>query len=246
MDDGDEVIYSERIKKLEAAEKRYKSKMNNVDEDSQEAEELEDLEKEAENDEEEVNDKSKPDEDEEDNQPKFEHKNWVINTGEHIELDSSSSGGESRNSNLKLKVPSMIWSRLYKFQKTGLKWMWELHVQRCGGILGDEMGLGKTIQTIAYLAALSYTTTTSRLLRSNGGLGPILIVTPVTVMAQWVREFHEWWPYFRVNVLHDIGTYQEVGSKTRLIEKTFNCNGVLITTFSSLLIYDKVTLLTSI
>ena len=28
----------------------------------------------------------------------------------------------------------------------GLKWMWELHTQRAGGIIGDEMGLGKTIQ----------------------------------------------------------------------------------------------------
>ena len=28
----------------------------------------------------------------------------------------------------------------------GVKWMWELHTQRAGGIIGDEMGLGKTIQ----------------------------------------------------------------------------------------------------
>ena len=29
---------------------------------------------------------------------------------------------------------------------TGVKWMWELHTQRAGGIVGDEMGLGKTVQ----------------------------------------------------------------------------------------------------
>ena len=40
----------------------------------------------------------------------------------------------------------MIWSRLFSYQKVGVQWMWELHQQRCGGILGDEMGLGKTIQ----------------------------------------------------------------------------------------------------
>ena len=28
----------------------------------------------------------------------------------------------------------------------GVKWMWELHTQRAGGIVGDEMGLGKTVQ----------------------------------------------------------------------------------------------------
>ena len=40
----------------------------------------------------------------------------------------------------------VIWSRLFSYQKVGVQWMWELHQQRCGGILGDEMGLGKTIQ----------------------------------------------------------------------------------------------------
>jgi SNF2 family DNA or RNA helicase len=29
-----------------------------------------------------------------------------------------------------------------------VKWLWELHNQRAGGIIGDEMGLGKTIQVI--------------------------------------------------------------------------------------------------
>ena len=36
-----------------------------------------------------------------------------------------------------LRIPNDIWNRLYKFQKTGVKWLWELHGQRCGGILGD-------------------------------------------------------------------------------------------------------------
>jgi DNA excision repair protein ERCC-6 len=41
----------------------------------------------------------------------------------------------------------------------GLKWMWELHTQRAGGIIGDEMGLGKTIQ--ARPVFLSHEETTS-------------------------------------------------------------------------------------
>ena len=45
-----------------------------------------------------------------------------------------------------LKAPSIIWDRLYDYQKVGVQWMFELHQQHCGGILGDEMGLGKTIQ----------------------------------------------------------------------------------------------------
>lgn len=44
------------------------------------------------------------------------------------------------------RVPGSIWSQLFDFQRTGVKWLWELHNQRAGGIIGDEMGLGKTIQ----------------------------------------------------------------------------------------------------
>lgn len=42
----------------------------------------------------------------------------------------------------------------YRYQKIGVKWLWELHRQKAGGILGDEMGLGKTIEMIAFLAGL--------------------------------------------------------------------------------------------
>ena len=75
-----------------------------------------------------------------------------------------------------------------------------MHLQKCGGILGDEMGLGKTIQMISYLASLRYSK-----LKIDGspyaGLGPVLIITPVTLMAQWVESFHTWWPYFKVTKL---------------------------------------------
>lgn len=44
----------------------------------------------------------------------------------------------------------------FRYQMTGVRWMWELHQQRAGGIMGDEMGLGKTIQMIAFLAGLKH------------------------------------------------------------------------------------------
>lgn len=36
--------------------------------------------------------------------------------------------------------------------------------------------------------------------------GPILIICPATVLRQWVREFHKWWPPFRVAILHNSGS----------------------------------------
>jgi len=102
------------------------------------------------------------------------------------------------------------------------------------------MGLGKTIQMIAFLAALRYSK-----VKSIGfnyvGLGPVLIIAPVTLIGQWVKEFHTWWPYFRVCVLHDIGTYSKQ-PKSKLIDEAFNSNSILITTYSSLFIYDRLLL----
>lgn len=44
-----------------------------------------------------------------------------------------------------------------RYQKTGVKWLLELHNLAVGGILADEMGLGKTIQVITFLRSLAYT-----------------------------------------------------------------------------------------
>lgn len=38
-----------------------------------------------------------------------------------------------------LRLPLRTWARLFGYQRTGVQWLWELHCQRQGGILGDEM-----------------------------------------------------------------------------------------------------------
>ncbi|XP_041645609.1 DNA excision repair protein ERCC-6 [Cheilinus undulatus] len=130
------------------------------------------------------------------------------------------------------KIPGFLWKKLFKYQQTGVRWMWELHCQQAGGILGDEMGLGKTIQVISFLAGLSYSK-----LRTRGsnyryvGLGPTVIVCPATVMHQWVKEFHTWWPPFRVAVLHETGSF--TSNKEKLIPEIVACHGILITSYSA-------------
>ncbi|CAL9687933.1 unnamed protein product [Knipowitschia caucasica] len=130
------------------------------------------------------------------------------------------------------KVPGFLWKKLYKYQQTGVRWLWELHCQQTGGILGDEMGLGKTIQVICFLAGLSFSKLRTR--GSNyryAGLGPTIIVCPATVMHQWVKEFHTWWPPFRVAVLHETGSF--TSNKERLIPEIASCHGILITSYSA-------------
>ncbi|KAM6415921.1 DNA excision repair protein ERCC-6 [Rhynochetos jubatus] len=128
------------------------------------------------------------------------------------------------------KVPGFLLKKLFKYQQTGVRWLWELHCQQAGGILGDEMGLGKTIQIIAFLAGLSYSKIRSRGSNCRQGLGPTVIVCPATVMHQWVKEFHTWWPPFRVAILHETGSYTD--KKAKLIHEIASCHGILITSYS--------------
>ncbi|XP_011285562.2 DNA excision repair protein ERCC-6 [Felis catus] len=144
-----------------------------------------------------------------------------------LEGDSEESDAEFDD----FKIPGFLFKKLFKYQQTGVRWLWELHCQQAGGILGDEMGLGKTIQIIAFLAGLSYSKIRTR--GSNyrfKGLGPTIIVCPTTVMHQWVKEFHTWWPPFRVAILHETGSYTH--KKEKLIRDIAHCHGILITSYS--------------
>ncbi|KFP07189.1 DNA excision repair protein ERCC-6 [Calypte anna] len=153
-------------------------------------------------------------------------------TAEELSEDSDTEFEEG------FKVPGFLYKKLFKYQQTGVRWLWELHCQQAGGILGDEMGLGKTIQIIAFLAGLSYSKIRTRgsnyrqvlLCRLYQGLGPTVIVCPATVMHQWVKEFHTWWPPFRVAVLHETGSYSQ--KKVKLIHEIASCHGILITSYS--------------
>lgn len=137
-----------------------------------------------------------------------------------------------------------------------MRWLYELHKLNVGGILCDEMGLGKTIQVIVFVAGLKYSK-----VRVPGfnwvGLGPVLIVCPATVMHQWVKEFHDWYPVLRVAILHDSGTHggkrvrlhirggyrnffcDGYDLKDQLVAKIAKHSGVLITSYSTLTIEQE-------
>ncbi|XP_028968473.1 DNA excision repair protein ERCC-6 [Galendromus occidentalis] len=134
------------------------------------------------------------------------------------------------------RMPTSLWNKLYKYQQTCVKWLWELHQFKCGGIIGDEMGLGKTIQAIAFLRGLRHSNT-----KLPGeafrGLGPIILVTPATVMHQWVKEFHKWFPRQRVGVLHNSGSYSG-RKKSTLIDEIHSSKGTLITSYQGIVMYQ--------
>ena len=120
-----------------------------------------------------------------------------------------------------LVIPGSIWSRLFDHQQKAVAWLWELHQQQSGGIVADEMGLGKTLEVIAFLAALHRT----RMVQEEEGreaadhaaggnttaakrVLPTLILCPATVLVHWLREFHKWYRYIRVMLLHESGNHR--------------------------------------
>ncbi|GAV80148.1 SNF2_N domain-containing protein/Helicase_C domain-containing protein [Cephalotus follicularis] len=102
-----------------------------------------------------------------------------------------------------LKIPETIFGKLFDYQKVGVQWLWELHCQRAGGIIGDEMGLGKTIQVLSFLGSLHF----------SNMYKPSIVVCPATLLRQWKREAQKWYPSFRVEILHD--SAQDPGYKKK-------------------------------
>lgn len=77
-------------------------------------------------------------------------------------------------------VPKALNTTLRDYQIVGFEWMKSLSKYQLGGVLADDMGLGKTIQTIAFLLSE---------LEENAELEPILIVTPASLLYNWLNEF---------------------------------------------------------
>ncbi|MGT2887786.1 SNF2 helicase associated domain-containing protein [Streptococcus didelphis] len=68
------------------------------------------------------------------------------------------------------------------YQYQGIKWLSVLDKYGFGGILADDMGLGKTLQTISFLK--------SKLHKNS----KILILSPSSLIYNWLDEFHKFTP----------------------------------------------------
>lgn len=83
-------------------------------------------------------------------------------------------------------------TELRDFQKNGVEWLSTLDSNGFSGILADEMGLGKTLQTITFLAKLI----------EDGSKGPFLIICPLSVVKNWIKEFAKFTPKLQPIMYH--------------------------------------------
>ena len=106
---------------------------------------------------------------------------------------------------------------LRPYQIDGVKWLSILYKYSLGGILADDMGLGKTIETIAFI----------NLIKSDK---PILIVSPKSLVFNWLSEFNKFAKDIPVSAI--IGTVEE---RKKVIKKIKNDKfGVYLISYDSL------------
>ena len=116
----------------------------------------------------------------------------------------------------KTVIPN-INGELRPYQVDGVKWLLTLYKYSLGGILADDMGLGKTIETIAFINATK-------------GDKPILIVSPKSLVFNWVSEFSKFAKDIPVYPI--IGTVEE---RAKIIKKINNDKfGVFFISYDSL------------
>lgn len=81
---------------------------------------------------------------------------------------------------LPLLLPLKVNDDLYPYQRQGVAWL----LRRERALLGDDMGLGKTAQALS----------AARRLIRYGQVAWILVVSPRTLIANWIAEAAKWAP----------------------------------------------------
>jgi superfamily II DNA or RNA helicase len=109
-------------------------------------------------------------------------------------------------------------SSLRPYQKYGVQWMEHLCSHSIGGCLADEMGLGKTVQVISLLRRAF-----------NADLeGPVLIISPRSLIWNWAGELKRFAPELPVYVHYGPDRSEEAldPGKKRIILTTYSTTRV--------------------
>ena len=102
---------------------------------------------------------------------------------------------------------------LYDYQKIGFFWIRSILGNVNGCILGDEMGLGKTLQIITYAVSMQ-----------QKGECSILVVAPISLLANWEKECRKFAPSLNILIHH--------GSQRASNFKDFDPYDIVVTSYS--------------
>lgn len=122
-------------------------------------------------------------------------------------------------------LPDSFQGELRPYQLRGVSWLAFLEKFGFGACLADDMGLGKTVQLLALL--LHERSIGLEAKADAAGLGPTLLIVPMSVVGNWVREARRFAPSLRVKVHH--GVERAIGDK--LVEQVGGCD-LFVTTYA--------------
>ena len=112
------------------------------------------------------------------------------------------------------RLPGTLRANLRDYQKAGFEWLAQLIHWQVGGCLADDMGLGKTVQALSAILM-------------SADQGPVLVVAPLSVMANWQQECLRFAPTLHPRVfgpgdrdlfLESLGPYDLVISSYGLLQ----------------------------
>ncbi|MFI4853520.1 MAG: DEAD/DEAH box helicase [Phycisphaerales bacterium JB065] len=118
---------------------------------------------------------------------------------------------ENRSMTL-VDVPEGFKGDLRPYQRKGLSWLAFLDQMGLGPCLADDMGLGKTIQLIALLVLErnQHKAAIEAGLKEDP-VGPTLLVVPMSIVGNWLREAKKFAPSLKLMVHH--GADRETGDE---------------------------------
>ena len=116
-------------------------------------------------------------------------------------------------------TPDGFQAELRPYQQRGLSWLAFLSSLGLGACLADDMGLGKTIQLLALEAAHR---------ADDSGIGPTLLVCPMSLVGNWQREAAKFAPTLRVYAHHGRERLHGEALQERLTE-----TDLLVTTYAT-------------
>ncbi|MDO9257083.1 MAG: SNF2-related protein [Bacteroidales bacterium] len=101
--------------------------------------------------------------------------------------------------NTETQIPSNLQADLRPYQEEGFRWLSHLAEWEAGACLADDMGLGKTIQALAILL-------------HRAPSGPALVISPVSVIPNWISETAKFAPSLKVKMLTPVNRAQTLKS----------------------------------
>lgn len=85
-------------------------------------------------------------------------------------------------------LPKPIAKDIRGYQRTGIQFFYNLYQLGLSGILSDDMGLGKTLQSFGLFSLIEDD-------------GPILVVSPKSLIYNWMEERNKWYPKLPAHIL---------------------------------------------